>query len=875
MTMNERQIHKLDSRRVFRKYSLYAILFVMLTSSIAGVLIYIPRVYAAPALPARINIVPKSGAYSPHQSIKVSGFNFAANEQVKVYWDYNGPGTGILKVTATTGGSGSFSVSFKKPLVSTGIYTIAAIGQTSGFVVTAPFQLLPELTLSPLAGGPGSKLYIFGNAFGANETVNIYWNYTGPGTGTLLTTAVGNTTGSFKTTASVPTGTTPGYIPIAGVGQTSNTVGSFNFVLYPPTLDLAPLSGSANTSLTLTADGFKGSEKVNVFWNNGTSPVLTSTTTNYGYIGSTTITIPPGTVPGNYSIKAVGKLSHTVITNTFSVVSPGSSLSPTSGPVGAMVNITGQGYAPNELVNVFWNYTGPGTGTIVTHINAGIAGTISSYFHSPANTNGGYTVAAVGTTSNSVTQNTFTLANGLAMDPTNTSPGSSATVSGTGYQSNESVAFYLDTTSGSTLYTATSDASGNVSATFTVPALTTPGIHSIIGVGNTSGTNLSTQVNIDTNWNQFGFDYAHHRQNYSEQQVSQANVAALKLKWTAAFGASPTPFIGSPIYSNGIVYFVSPSGTLYAYDHITGKLKWQYAPQIGYPNYSSPVVDPALNMVFFGTIPNFDPGSPSPFYALDAQTGTLKWSMVLPWNEYGFPTIAFSTIYVGTSRETGPGTVEAIDEISGHIMWQASANGGVWGSVAADTSTNTVFTSVGNPANTINAYNATTGALIWQYTIPNSGPDDDPGSGITISNGLVYANSKIGSIYAINEKTGVLSWSTTLGPLNNGDVSSQSVTNNGVLYVGSLDTNLYALNPTTGAVLWKAATSGGIDSSPAFANGVVYVASIDKKIYAINGTTGAILWSYTTSAPVYSSPIIVNGWLYCASADGNLYAFSL
>lgn len=834
-----------------------------------------PHAHAAPALPARINIVPKAGAYSPHQSIKVTGFNFATNEQVKIYWDYNGPGTGTLKVTVAADGAGSFSTSFKKPLVPTGTYAIAAIGQTSGFVATGPFQLLPELTLSPLAGGAGSKLFIFGNAFGANETVNIYWNYAGPGTGTLLTTAIGNATGTFKTTASVPSGTTPGYIPIAGVGQTSNAVGSYNFILYPPTLAVAPLSGSANTPITLTAFGLKGSEKVNIFWNNGTTPVLTTSTTTFGYIGPTTFTVPSGTPPGIYTVKAVGQLSHANITNTFTVVSPGSSLSLTTGPVGARVNISGQGYAPNELVNVLWNYSGPGTGTMVTNVHADISGTINSHFYVPASTNGSYTIAAVGATSKSVSQNMFTLSNGLALDPAITPPGSSITATGTGYQANESVSFYLDTTSGSVLGTATADGSGNVSSSITIPALTAPGTHSIIGVGNTSSTSFSTSVNLYTSWFQFGFDYAHHRQNYSEHLVNQTNVANLKLKWTAAFGSDPTQFIGSPIYANGTVYFVSPNGTLNAYDSLTGKIKWQYVPQIGYPNYSSPVVDPALNLVFFGTLPNFDPGSPSPFYALDAQTGTLKWSMILPWNEYGFPTIAFNTIYVGTSRETGPGTVEAIDEISGHVTWQDSTNGGVWGSVAADTSTNTVFSSVGNPANMVNAYNATTGALIWSYTIPNSGPDDDPGSGITVSNGLVYANSKIGSIYAINENTGTLSWTTSLGSLNNGDVSSQSVNDNGVLYVGSIDTNLYALNATTGAVLWKAATGGGIDSSPAFANGVVYVASIDGKIYAINGTTGAILWSYATGGPVYSSPIIVNGWLYCASSEGNLYAFSL
>ena len=873
--MKERLTRELVARHVLRNYLWYTILSLVLALSISGAFIAYPRADAAPALLARINIVPKSGAYSPHQSIKVSGFNYAANEQVNVYWDYAGPGTGILKVTVATDSTGAFATSFKKPLVPTGTYTIAAVGQTSGFVATGTFQLLPELTLSPLAGGPGSKLFIFGHAFGANETVNIYWNYTGPGTGIFLTAVTGDSTGSFSTTAFVPGGTTPGLIPIAGVGQTSNAVGSYNFLLYPPTLTLAPLSGSANTTLTLSAYGFKGSEKVSVFWNNGTTPVLTVSTTTFGYIGPTIMTVPAATAPGSYVVKAVGQISHTIITNTFTVVSPGSSLSLTAGPVGAVTNISGEGFAPNELVNILWNYSGPTTGTIVTSAYAGISGTFSGSFNIPSNANGIYTVAAVGATSNSVTQNTFTIGNGLAVSPTTISPGNSVTAAGTGFQNNESVAFYLDSTAGSLLGTAIADASGNVSATITIPAATAPGNHSVIGVGQTSNSTFTTQLILDTSWNQFGFDNPHHRQNYGEHGIDKTNVANLKLKWAATTGTTNTNLEDSPVYANGIVYIVTPDGTLNAYNATNGNLKWHYVPQIGFPLYSSPLVDPVTNMVFFGTVPNFDPGAPSPFYALDAQTGALKWSLILPWNEYGFPSLAFQTIYVGTSRETGPGTVEAIDEISGQVVWQHATNGGVWGSFAADTSTNTVFTSVGNPANTIIAYNATTGALIWQYAIPNSGPDDDPGSGLTVSNGLVYANSKIGSIYAINENTGTLSWSTPIGALNNGNVSSQTVSVNGVLYVGSLDKNLYALNATTGAVLWKTPTGAGIDSTPALANGVVYVGSFDKKIYAIDASTGSILWSYTTGNLVFSSPIIVNGWLYCGSTDGKLYAFSL
>jgi len=841
-------------------------------ASVVAAILGVPRDYDVHAAGPSIIIYPKEAAYSPHTSIHIKGYRYAPNENVNIYWNYHGPGTGTLEVTVLTDSTGSFATSFKKPLAPTGFYTIAAIGQASLFVATASFHLLPQLYLRPLAGGPGSKLFIFGNAFGAYEIVNIYWNYIGPGTGTLLTTAMGDSTGSFKITANVPFGSTPGLIPVAGVGQTSNAVGSYNFLLYPPTLALAPLNGSANTLLTLSAYGFKGSEKVNIFWNYGTTPVLTASTTTYGYIGPTTITVPAGSSPGNYIVKAVGQASHTTITNTFTVVAPSSSLSITAGPVGVSTSISGQGYAPNETVNIFWNYTGPGTGIISTQVQAGSSGTISGSFTIPAGANGIYRVAAEGTTSNFVTQNTFMLGNGLAVSPATISPGNSTMASGTGYQGNESVALYLDSTSGALVGTATADASGNINQNISIPAATTPGSHNLIGVGQISGTSFTTQVTLDTSWGQFGFDTAHHRQNYGESGLDQANVANLKLKWTAT---TSTGLEDSPVYSNGTVYIVTPDGILKAYDATTGVVKWQYVPQVGFPLYSSPLVDLATGMIFFGTVPNFDPGTPSPFYALDVQTGALKWSLILPWNEYGFPSLAFQTIYVGTSREGGPGTIEAIDEITGHVVWQQSANGGIWGSVAADSSTNMVFTSVGNPANTVNAYNAITGALIWQYPIPNSGPDDDPGSGITVSNGLVYEDSKNGSVYAINENSGTLSWTTPIGALNNGDVSTQAVALNGMLFVGSLDKNLYAIDATTGVILWKTATGGGIDSSPAFANGVVYVGSFDKKIYAMNANTGAILWSYTTGGLVYSSPIIVNGWLYCGSTDGKLYAFSL
>src|SRR5579872_4491587 len=59
--------------------------------------------------------VPSSGVYHPSTSIKVQGFNYAANEIIKIYWNYTGPGTGTLEATVTANTNGNFTTNFTEP----------------------------------------------------------------------------------------------------------------------------------------------------------------------------------------------------------------------------------------------------------------------------------------------------------------------------------------------------------------------------------------------------------------------------------------------------------------------------------------------------------------------------------------------------------------------------------------------------------------------------------------------------------------------------------------------------------------------------------------------------------------------------------------
>lgn len=849
-------------------------LVLLLAGSLPGLPGFTTLGHAAHATSPTIVLSPTSARYSPlYSSIFVQGTNFAANETVNIYWNYTGPGKGTFETSSTTDATGSFLAQFVTPLAASGTYTVAGIGGSSGLVATASFQLLPHFGLDPYASGPGTAITFTGNSYGANEVVKIYWNYTGPGKGTLLTSATGDSTGSFTAHAKIPSNAIPGSTtPIAGVGQTTRGVAQGGYIFYPPTLALAPLSGSSTTTITASAYGFTGNETASIFWNNHTKPLAKGTTHLDGSIVFT-ISVPAMSRAGSYPIKIVGNISKVTATTTFTVVSSASNLSLVSGPVGTKVKVAGQGYKPNEQVTIYWNYTGPSTGTPVATANAGYGGTLNASFAVPSSALGAYQVAAIGKLSNIVTQNTFTIANGLAASPSTRAPNTNTTATGTGYQANETVQLYWDTTTSPPIATATANAQGNISQTVTFPANATPGPHAIIGVGQSSGTSFTTPVTVDSTWGDFGFDFAHSRENPYENGVNTSNVANLKLRWSAMTKQS---FKDSPVYANGIVYVATTDGKLDAYNSTTGTQLWQFNTNTGFKNYSAPLLDSATGLIFFGLVARDGSGVPTPFYALNAQTGSLVWNMILPGNEFAFPTMGAQTLYMGISNEGTTSTILSIDEMSGHINWQYNTNGGVWGAIAIDTSTHALFSIIGNPVDAVVSLDTRTGSQHWLHTLPAFGPDDDPGSGITVANGLVYLDDKNGSVYGLSESTGNQSWSTQIGSdFLGGDVSTQAVSTNGTLYVGSLDSNLYALNATTGGVLWKTPTGGGIDSSPTVANGVVYFASFDHKFYALNAATGAVLWSYNTGSLAISSPIMVNGWLYCGSTNGKLYAFSL
>ncbi len=99
----------------------------------------------------------------------------------------------------------------------------------------------------------------------------------------------------------------------------------------------------------------------------------------------------------------------------------------------------------------------------------------------------------------------------------------------------------------------------------------------------------------------------------------------------------------------------------------------------------------------------------------------------------------------------------------------------------------------------------------------------------------------------------------------------------GIVAVGSEDGGLYAYNAFTGEGLhWSPfRTEGEVWSTPVLRNGVAYFGSQDGNVYAVSLDTGALIWQFETGAAVVARPLIHKNMLIIGSFDRQLYALGL
>ena len=132
---------------------------------------------------------------------------------------------------------------------------------------------------------------------------------------------------------------------------------------------------------------------------------------------------------------------------------------------------------------------------------------------------------------------------------------------------------------------------------------------------------------------------------------------------------------GGPVFSpdGKTVYNITfnKKAVLYAFDVITGNLKWKYAPETDSPSYNPLTVNPVSGDIYYGTT------SAGQFYAVTAD-GHLKWTFTKAGSmQSATPAVnaAGTEVYIGDKA----GNVFAIDAASGTQKWQSVAGTAVAG----------------------------------------------------------------------------------------------------------------------------------------------------------------------------------------------------
>ncbi|MGH2548241.1 MAG: hypothetical protein ACRDHN_02570, partial [Thermomicrobiales bacterium] len=345
-------------------------------------------------------------------TVTVTGQGYNPNEQVQVYWDSTGSSGTLLKtVTATS--LGTFSTTIITPTATAGGHLIVGKGATSGhkpsrtFTVTA--AAAPSITITITTGPGGTVVPITGQGFRAGETVDIRWDKS---TGIVLKTVTASSSGTFSTTVSVPDASDGKHL-FVGVGRTSGAKPSRSFTVTSgtPVISISPTSGRTATVVTVTGQGYRPGESVQIYLDStgSTGTLLKTVTASSSGIFSTTVTVPH-TTGGDHLIIGKGVSSGSKPSRTFTITQS-LSLSASTGAPGATVRVTLRGFHSGEPITLTWDTV---DGLPLGTVTASSTGSAAGSFTVPGGVNGLHRIVANGSVAAiNVTAN-FTLTGGTS-----------------------------------------------------------------------------------------------------------------------------------------------------------------------------------------------------------------------------------------------------------------------------------------------------------------------------------------------------------------------------------------------------------------------------------------------------------------------------
>ena len=256
-------------------------------------------------------------------------------------------GTGFTGATAVEFGgvaATSFTVDSNTKITATvpagalsGSISVTGTGGTG--VSTTAFDVIPAISgFSPIKGPVGTVVTITGSGF--NSATGVTFGGASAGTYTVNS--------STQITAIVPSGAFTGKIGVTHPGGEVKSAATFTVEIVPPPAitGFSPTSGPVGTLVTISGTGFSGATTVTF---DGIPADFTGVSAT-----SITATVPAGASTGKIGVTTPG--GSTLSSSNYTVTGPIiTNFTPTSGPVGTLVTITGTGFS--DVTGVTFNGT--------------------------------------------------------------------------------------------------------------------------------------------------------------------------------------------------------------------------------------------------------------------------------------------------------------------------------------------------------------------------------------------------------------------------------------------------------------------------------------------------------------------------------------
>jgi outer membrane protein assembly factor BamB len=326
---------------------------------------------------------------------------------------------------------------------------------------------------------------------------------------------------------------------------------------------------------------------------------------------------------------------------------------------------------------------------------------------------------------------------------------------------------------------------------------------------------------------------------------------------------------------NGIAYFGSHDGNVYAVNTANGAIIWR-APTGGKVSGSAAVVSNKVCIV----------SENGRLFCFNAQTGATNWSALLEANRApaGSPAIVNGVVFIGAGGLYGHRAVAmsaspiyGFDMNTGAQVWR-SVGTGPQGFAAIATDGTNLYAGIGGSSYA--AFRISDGATVWTK---NEGHQNRQFVSMSVVDGTVYFPGSIRGSVSAYTPAGTRKWfnttfySNSIFEVNNGgtfgyEILADIAVAHGRIYAGCNDGALYTFDQATGAKGWTYQTGGKIQSSPAVASNMVYFGSWDGWLYALDARTGALQWKYNAGNRIISAPWVGDGVIYFGCDDGAVYA---